>query len=316
MDATDTYLPVFLLGATACGKTAIAMELIKELPCEIVSVDSALIYRLMNIGTAKPDRFELEAAPHRLIDIIDPWETYSVSRFVQDAHKEIMDIQSRGKIPLMVGGTMMYFKALEYGLSEMPAASSDIRLEIENQARQADWAAMHRELTRVDPNSAQRIHPNDPQRIQRALEIWRTSGRSMTDWHKTSPNKPYLHAIKFGLFPEHRRLLHERIAGRFYQMLEKGFIDEVDYLRSLEPMRADLPSMRSVGYRQVWNYLDGLDSKAQMTEKGIAATRQLAKRQITWMRKMANLTLFDSGDTSINHIVRQISNKVRESFGL
>lgn len=306
MTELNSCPPIFLLGATATGKTAVAIELIKKLPMEIISVDSALIYRHMNIGTAKPNEKELAAAPHRLIDIVDPWERYSVSRFIEDAKQNITEIQSRGKIPLLIGGTMMYYKALEFGLSDMPSASPELRHKLEQRASQDGWEVLHEELRKVDPSSASRIHPNDPQRIQRALEVWYSSGKTMTQWH-AEELKPAMAAIKFGLFPEKREVLHKRISDRYTMMLELGFVEEVEKLRAMPGMTAELPSMRCVGYRQVWQYLDGEDSFDTMMDKGLAATRQLAKRQITWMRSMQNLTLFDSCDMALQDIVNEIS---------
>lgn len=303
---SSTCPPVFLLGATASGKTAVAIELVKNLPVEIISVDSALIYRQMNIGTAKPDKDELESAPHRLINIVDPWESYSVSRFIDDAKLHIAEIQSNGKIPLLVGGTMMYYKALEFGLSDMPSASPELRTKLEQRAASEGWEALHAELQKIDPSSAQRIHPNDPQRIQRALEVWYSSGKTMTQWH-AEDLEPALRTLKFGLFPEKREVLHQRISDRYHLMLESGFVEEVEKLRELPGMVAELPSMRCVGYRQVWQYLDGEDSFDSMIDKGLAATRQLAKRQITWMRSMQNLTLFDSCDMPLQDIANEIS---------
>lgn len=308
---TGALKPVFLLGATACGKTAVAIELVKSMPLEIISVDSALIYRQMNIGTAKPDNDELAAAPHRLIDIIEPWQTYSVSDFIDDALMHIREVQSRGNIPLLVGGTMLYYKALESGLSEMPAADEKIRASLEQQADEIGWEAMHVELLRIDPVAAERIHPNDPQRIQRALEVWHASGKTMTEWHRNSYSTPKLDVDKFALFPQAREMLHERIEQRFDAMLKNGFIEEVEHLRTLPGMHCDLPSMRCVGYRQVWDYLDGSGDAHDMRNKGIASTRQLAKRQITWMRKMTNLELFDSFDVSVEQIVSSIADKLQ-----
>lgn len=306
MSEANACPPVFLLGATASGKTAVAIELVKSLSVEIISVDSALIYRQMDIGTAKPDSQELAAAPHRLINIVDPWESYSVSRFIDDAKRHISEIQNKGNIPLLVGGTMMYYKALESGLSDMPSASPELRDELELRAASIGWQAMHDELQKIDPDSAARIHPNDPQRIQRALEVWYSSGKTMTQWH-AQDLAPAMKALKFGLFPEKREVLHQRIADRYRLMLESGFVEEVEQLRALPGMTAELPSMRCVGYRQVWQYLEGEDNYETMVDKGLAATRQLAKRQITWMRSMHQLTLFDSCDMPLQDIANEIS---------
>ncbi len=310
---TEIIKPIFLLGATAAGKTAVAIELHNYLPVEIISVDSALIYRKMNIGTAKPSKAEQRKAPHRLIDIIEPWEQYSVSCFIEDAKKEIADIIAHDNIPLLVGGTMMYYKALEHGITDMPSASTELRLELNNKAMKIGWKAMHDELARIDPASAIRIHPNDPQRIQRALEVWCCSGKTMTEWHQKSALSERIAAIKFGLFPDIRSILHQRIATRFAMMLTEGFIEEVEALMAIEVMNKDMPSMRCVGYRQVWSYLDGNGSLEIMKEKAVAATRQLAKRQITWMRKMQNLQLFDSSLLSTKQMVDSIVRSVGEN---
>ncbi len=306
MSFANACPPVFLLGATASGKTAVAMELVKNIPAEIISVDSALIYRHMNIGTAKPEADELAVAPHRMIDIVDPWDSYSVSRFIEDAKRNIKEIQALGKVPLLTGGTMMYYKALEFGLSDMPSADAKIRQELEQRAEQLGWEVLHQELEKIDPTSAGRIHPNDSQRIQRALEVWYSSGKTMTDWH-AEDLEPAMTVMKFGLFPEKREVLHKRIADRYTIMLESGFVEEVEKLRAMPGITSGLPSMRSVGYRQIWSYLDGLDSYETMIEKGLAATRQLAKRQITWMRSMEDLTLFDSCDRPLSDIANEIS---------
>lgn len=302
----DTIKPVFLLGATAAGKTALAMELAQRMPFEIISVDSALIYRSMDIGTAKPTPEELRSAPHRLIDIIDPWEQYSVSRFIVDAKKAISEIVSQGRIPLLTGGTMMYYKALQQGLTDMPSANAELRTELDNKAAAMGWQGMHEELEKIDPDSAARIHPNDPQRIQRALEVYYASGITMTEWHQDSASSEQIDAIMFGLFPEDRQLLHDRIALRFDLMLEQGFIEEVERLKSNPLISSELPSMRCVGYRQVWQYLEGMDSREDMREKGVAATRQLAKRQITWMRKMPGLMRLDSSSLSTAQMTEMI----------
>lgn len=307
MDDASGPAVVFLLGATATGKTAIAIELAQRLPVEIVSVDSALIYRLMNIGTAKPDKEALRITPHRLVDIINPWENYSVAEFIRDAQCEINTIRAKQKIPLLVGGTMMYYNALEKGLSLMPEVDEKRRTTLAKEMESKGLAAMHRELAAVDPESAKRIHPNDPQRVLRALGVWHSSGRSLDDWHRQAKSTARIQAIKFGLFPDKRRELHRRIECRFRKMLDDGFVDEVESLRALPHMQIDFPSMRCVGYRQIWDYLDGNGSYQEMIDKGVAATRQLAKRQITWMRKMQQLTLFDSDEASLKHIVEQIS---------
>lgn len=280
-------LAIFLMGPTAIGKTDLAMALCDVLPCEIISVDSALIYRGMDIGTAKPSAAELARYPHHLIDMLDPSQAYSVAAFRDDALRLMADIVARGRIPLLVGGSMMYFRVLLAGMSELPAANAAIRADIEATARAHGWAHVHTLLAQVDPASAARINPNDPQRLQRALEVWRATGISMTEWREREaanpPALPY-RVIQLALLPRNRSWLHQRIAQRFVRMFELGFEAEVQQLRARGDLHLELPSMRSVGYRQVWQYLDGDGSRDEMIGKGIAATRQLAKRQLTWLR--------------------------------
>ncbi|ADU99116.1 tRNA (adenosine(37)-N6)-dimethylallyltransferase MiaA [Alicycliphilus denitrificans] len=285
---------VALAGPTASGKTAaafaIADALAPQLPVEIVSVDSALVYRGMDIGTAKPTREELAHVPHHLIDIRDPLQPYSAAEFVQDATRLIAEIRARGALPLLVGGTMLYFKALMDGIDDMPPADAAVRARLEQQAAAIGWAGMHAELARVDPPTAARLAPGDSQRIQRALEVWHVSGRPLSSFHTTKTGAASAHPISAGAFfslePQDRAWLHERIALRFHAMLAAGFLDEVMRLRARGDLHADLPSMRCVGYRQAWESLDGLHPLASLPERGIAATRQLAKRQITWLRGM------------------------------
>lgn len=296
---------IFLMGPTAAGKTDLALALADALPCELVSVDSALIYRGMDIGTAKPDRATLARYPHRLIDIRDPAESYSAAEFRADALAAMAEISARGRIPLLVGGTMLYFKALLEGLADMPGADPVVRAELEARAAVEGWQALHRELAEVDPESAARIHPNDPQRLIRALEVHRVSGLSMTAHRQrqAAENRgldapgmahlPYTVA-QLAIAPVQRHVLHERIALRFRHMLEHGFIEEVEALRLRGDLHAGLPSIRAVGYRQVWDYLDGKLNREEMTERGIIATRQLAKRQFTWLRSWADLHWLDS----------------------
>jgi len=283
-------LPVIcLMGPTASGKTALAIALCQQLNAEIISVDSALVYRGMDIGTAKPTAAELTMAPHHLLDIRDPADSYSAADFRQDALQLISDIQHRGKVPLLVGGTMLYFKALLEGISALPAADAAVRQQLEAEAREQGWAAMHQQLAKIDPVAAARIHPNDPQRINRALEVYRLTGQSLTKLtaEKTEPFPFSVH--QFAIAPTDRSILHQRIAERFMLMLEQGFEQEVQWLRQRGDLHIDLPSIRCVGYRQMWQYLDGEHSYGQMVEKGIAATRQLAKRQLTWLRGWPNL---------------------------
>lgn len=285
---------IFLMGPTASGKTALATALYQQLPCELISVDSALVYRGMDIGTAKPTLEELALAPHHLIDIRDPASNYSAADFRSDALRLIAEIQHRGNIPLLVGGTMLYFKALLDGISALPEADPVIRAQLEAEATQKGWAALHEELAKVDPVSAQRIHPNDPQRINRALEVFRITGRSLTEL-TAEKGEPFAYPVhQFAIAPTERSVLHQRIALRFDQMLAAGFEQEVIQLRKRADLHLDLPSMRCVGYRQMWQYLDGDCDYAQMRERGIAATRQLAKRQLTWLRSWQNLTWLDS----------------------
>lgn len=285
---------IFIMGPTASGKTALAMELLQHLPAELISVDSALIYRGMDIGTAKPTAAELRQAPHHLLDILEPAQSYSAADFRDDALGLISEIQSRGKIPILVGGTMLYFKALLEGISPLPAADSQVRAELEAEAAAAGWQAMHQQLHQIDPVAAARIHPNDPQRINRALEVYRLTGKSMTEL-TAEKGEPFPFKVhQFAIAPTDRALLHQRIAQRFEQMLANGFEQEVAGLKCQQHLHADLPAMRCVGYRQVWQYLDGEYSYAEMVAKGVAATRQLAKRQLTWLRGWPDVTWLKS----------------------
>lgn len=296
---------IFLLGPTAAGKTGLAVELVQRLPCDIISVDSAMVYQGMDIGTAKPDAATLAQAPHRLIDIIDPREAYSAARFRADALHEMAAISMQGRIPLLVGGTGLYFLALERGLSDLPAADAGVREELQRQARELGNAGLHRCLAEVDPESAARIHPNDPQRVQRALEVYRLSGRPLSELQRLdgSAALPW-RVIKLGLAPADRAILHERIRARFLEMLTQGLVDEVAGLRARGDLSLQLPSMRVVGYRQVWQYLDGLLARAEMLERGVIATRQLAKRQITWLRGSDGIRWFDSEDGELYQRIR------------
>jgi tRNA dimethylallyltransferase len=284
-DAGAMPLAVFLMGPTASGKTDLAVELVQRLPCDIISVDSALVYRGMDIGTAKPGAELLARAPHRLINICDPSEAYSAARFREDAVREMAAITAAGRIPLLVGGTMLYFRALQYGLSELPEADPALRKRLEDEAAEQGWEAMHRRLAQVDPQAAKRIHPNDPQRIQRALEVFELTGRPMSALQRQDGRQrlPY-RLVKLARAPKERSVLHERIAQRFHRMLELGFADEVRGLLARGDLTLDLPSLRSVGYRQMALYLRGDCSWEDMVERGISATRQLAKRQLTWLR--------------------------------
>ncbi|MDP2152489.1 MAG: tRNA (adenosine(37)-N6)-dimethylallyltransferase MiaA [Methylotenera sp.] len=297
----QTTLPpaIFLMGPTASGKTNLAVSLYKKLPIELISVDSALVYQEMNIGTAKPSAEVLAEAPHALIDVIPPTEVYSASQFRNDALRLMADITARGKIPLLVGGTMLYFKALEEGLSQLPEADAEVRQQIEQEALEAGWPAMHAKLALIDPESAARLQPNDVQRIERALEVYRITGRSMTSLHQATSGValPY-RLLKIALVPSDRKVLHERIAVRFEQMLTDGFIGEVKALVKKHPgLTPDSTSMRCVGYRQALEYLAGMYSEAELRDRGVFATRQLAKRQLTWLRGMENIQQVDCLNT-------------------
>jgi len=291
---TSANKVIAIMGPTASGKTAAALEIARHYPAEIISVDSALVYRDMNIGTAKPNAEELAAVPHHLIDIIDPAESYSVAQFRKDTQRLVSEIQARGKLPLLVGGTMMYFKALMDGLDDLPGADPAIRTELDAEAARIGVPGLHARLATLDPETAARLKPQDSQRIQRALEIIAITGQPMSallaKQERAAP--PFdMHAIS--LEPSDRSVLHQRIALRFDTMLQQGFIDEVKALKQRPDLHANLPSIRCVGYRQAWDYLDGLTTLAEMRELGIIATRQLAKRQVTWLRSMPNRIIID-----------------------
>ncbi|MDD5241137.1 MAG: tRNA (adenosine(37)-N6)-dimethylallyltransferase MiaA [Sulfuricella sp.] len=282
------------MGPTASGKTGVAVELVQRLPCEIISVDSALVYRGMDIGTAKPDTATLALAPHHLIDILDPTQSYSAAQFRADALRLMAEITARGNIPLLAGGTMLYFKALRQGLDVLPPADPTIRAAIDAIALESGWPALHAELARLDPVTSARLNPADSQRIQRALEICQITGRPMSELlgQGAAMELPY-RVIALALQPSDRAVLHERIAQRFDVMLAQGLIEEVERLRRNFALEPSMPSMRCVGYRQAWQYLDGEFGLAELREKGIAATRQLAKRQLTWLRGMEGVVEFD-----------------------
>lgn len=289
-----------LMGPTASGKTALACELIKHYPFEIISVDSAMIYRGMDIGTAKPTPEELQVAPHHLIDIKDPPEAYSAAQFCTDALSLAELIINKGKIPLLVGGTMMYFNALQKGLSTLPEANPEVRKQLEDEAASQGWDALHQKLMQVDPKAAARIHAHDTQRIQRALEVYYLTGTSLSDFLEQHKAKPEYDFVNFILFPQQRAWLHERIALRFDQMLAQGFVDEVKQLQQKWQLTMNFPSMRCVGYRQVLEFLNGDYGKALLRDKGIAATRQLAKRQLTWLRHWEQAKYFDPQNTAFS----------------
>lgn len=276
---------ILLMGPTASGKTDLAISLCKRFPCDVISVDSALVYRGMEIGTAKPDAATLERTPHRLIDFLDPEESYSAGDFVRDACREMDEIFAAGRIPLLVGGTMMYLRALTRGIARLPRADDALREAIDAEAARRGWPAMHADLQRVDPAAAERIKPNDRQRIQRALEVFRASGKPLSAWQQDSaPARRDIEYLKVGLSIEPRSVLHERIARRLDHMIQQGFLSEVETLRERPGLTADHPSMRSVGYRQFWQHLDGEFDLEEARDRALYATRQLAKRQITWLR--------------------------------
>ncbi|MDN5848458.1 MAG: tRNA (adenosine(37)-N6)-dimethylallyltransferase MiaA [Nitrococcus sp.] len=296
---------IFLMGPTASGKTALAVELAAALPCDIISVDSALVYRDMNIGTAKPSPQVLALAPHRLIDIRDPEQCYSAAEFRQEALSQIKAIRSRGRIPLLVGGSMLYFRALAEGLADLPAADQRLRAALERDARRAGWPALHARLAGVDPETAVRLHPNDAQRIQRALEVYALTGESLSDLTRKQVTEQFPYPlIKLIMAPSLRDVLHQRIELRFRQMLATGFVDEVAALRRRSELDLNKPSMRAVGYRQVWHYLDGGYNYAAMIERAIIATRQYAKRQFTWLRRERDVRWLDSNEPHVRVVAR------------
>jgi len=299
--AQNAFPPaVFLMGPTASGKTDLAAALAQDLPLDIISVDSALVYRGMDIGTAKPDALTLASAPHRLIDICDPSEAYSAARFREDALREMEAITAAGRVPLLVGGTMLYFRALEQGLARLPSADADVRRRIAAEAERQGWAALHARLATVDPASADRIHPNDPQRLQRALEVYEITGRPLSDWYAREADAAFPYRVlKLALAPADRTVLRARIAERFRRMLEEGFEDEVKRLLARGDLNMELPSLRAVGYRQMALYLLGELDKDSMIRTAIDATRQLAKRQMTWLRRETDAIWLAQGDNCV-----------------
>jgi tRNA dimethylallyltransferase len=293
---------IFLMGPTASGKTGLAVALAEQFPLDIISVDSALVYRGMDIGTAKPDEAILRRAPHALINIREPTHSYSAAEFREDALAEMTAITARDRVPLLAGGTMLYFKTLSGGLANLPAANQEVRARIGKRASEVGWRTLHSELAEKDPETAARIHPNDPQRIQRALEVIELSGRKMSDLHRQQrEQKPEdggagdwgYRVLKIVVCPQSRRELHTRIERRFYQMLDEGFMDEMQALRARGDLDPSLPSIRCVGYRQAWSYLEGESTFEEMCQKALAATRQLAKRQLTWLRRESGALWYD-----------------------
>ncbi|MBV8657258.1 MAG: tRNA (adenosine(37)-N6)-dimethylallyltransferase MiaA [Burkholderiales bacterium] len=300
---------IFLMGPTASGKTAAAVALVQQLPIELISVDSALVYREMDIGTAKPDADMQRVAPHHLIDIVDPDSAYSAAQFRDDALRLMAEIAARGRIPLLVGGTMLYFNALQHGMHALPSADPAVRATLLEEAAQLGWPAMHARLATLDPVTAARLQPNDAQRIERALEVVLSSGRPMSAWlsEQRDAALPY-RLLKIGLLPSERAALHARIALRFDQMLEAGLIDELKGLRTRWSLTPEMPSMRCVGYRQAWQYLNGDIDAATLRDTGIYATRQLAKRQLTWLRGMDDVFALDCLEASM---VAKVGEQVR-----
>ena len=298
---------IFLLGPTACGKTSCSIALADALNAEIISVDSALVYRDMDIGTAKPDMQERAGVAHHLIDICTPDEAYSVARFCVDAKAAIEDVHARGKRALLTGGTMLYFNALEKGIAPLPNADANIREALAKQAELLGWPAMHKKLAEVDAAAATRIHPNDPQRLQRALEVYEITGVALSELQKQTKSLLVTPPIKFALVPSERSWLHERIQVRFSMMIEAGFLKEVERLKQSYNLSADLPSMRSVGYRQAWEHINGSIDLDTMIAKAEAATRQLAKRQITWIRSMESLHQLSCDTIALDEQVSRIT---------
>jgi tRNA dimethylallyltransferase len=304
---------ILLMGPTASGKTDLAVELVRRFSLEIVSVDSALVYREMDIGTAKPGSEVLSEAPHRLVDILDPAESYSAAQFREDALREMEQITAAGRVPLLVGGTMLYFRALEQGLSELPQADASLRAEIEAQALQRGWQGLHEELAEVDPVAAARIHPNDPQRLQRALEVYRLSGVPLSELQRRRSDDAFPYrALRLALLPVDRERLHRRIEHRFENMLEQGLINEVAHLYERGDLDLSCPSMRAVGYRQVWRHLEGEYDRKEMSRQVVVATRQLAKRQMTWLRADDGLETLNADALALSTICKRVENYLRD----
>lgn len=303
---------IFLMGPTASGKTGLSVQLAEALDAEIVSVDSALVYRGMDIGTAKPSISERRGIPHHLLDILDPSEAFSTGQFRARALESMADINARGKIPLLTGGTMLYFNALSHGLAQLPRADETIRAELDREFERIGAAEMHKRLSEIDPESAARIHPNDPQRVQRALEVHRLTGRTMTELFNEAEVQtiPY-RVVKLIVAPSDRKILHDAIARRFHQMLEMGFVDEVQRLYRRGDLSEKMPSIRAVGYRQIWSFLQDEYDHSTMIEKGIVATRQLAKRQFTWLRRETDAHALLSGDPRLlDHALKIIADRL------
>ena len=299
------------MGPTAAGKSNFAIEIAHKIPVEIISVDSAMVYREMNIGTGKPSLAEMQGIPHHLIDIRDPLETYSAAEFAKDATQLMTEISSRNRIPLLVGGTMLYFRVLQQGLSDLPSADPKVRASLLEEAQKIGWDAMHQRLMRIDPESGARIHPNDPQRIQRALEVYAITGHGMSTFfnlQKTATARKNYEIHAFALAPNDRALLHQKIEQRFHQMLALGLVAEAEGLFKLYDLNSNMASMRAVGYRQVCRYLQGGCTFDEMVYQGIVATRQLAKRQLTWLRRLTDITwLSNTGLASLSTVIHSLS---------
>ncbi len=309
MSSNDTTLPpaIFIMGPTASGKTDLAVNLVDKYPCELISVDSALVFKGMDIGTAKPDEETLRRAPHKLISFLDPSESYSAADFRRDALAEMKTATEAGKVPVLVGGTMLYFRALEQGLADMPDANPEIRAKLTQEAEANGWQSLHDRLAQVDPESAARIHPNDPQRLQRALEVYEVSGVSMTELHKRAAVNAFPYRLlKIALIPSDREWLRKRAELRFDLMTEAGFIGEVKALYERGDLHENLPAIRSVGYRQAWDYLTGKVNYEEMRSRAIIATRQLAKRQLTWLRSEQGITTHDPLNNDTSSILAEI----------
>ena len=300
------------MGPTASGKTRLAVELVKRLSCDIISVDSALVYRGMDIGTAKPGPDILSVAPHRLIDIMDPVESYSAARFRDDALREMHAITAAGRIPLLTGGTMLYFDVLQHGIAPLPTADPTLRVELDARAAREGWPALHAELALRDPAAAARIHPNDPQRIQRALEVFTLTGRPVSELHAAAAVETSGYRfVKLALAPQDRSVLHGIIERRFGSMMRQGFLAEVMRLRARGDLHAGLPSMRAVGYRQLWEHLEGGCGLEEAVRRGIVATRRYAKRQLTWLRAEPDVAWFESGDAElVEHVLAHVTQRV------
>ena len=305
----DSLIAVFIMGPTATGKTDLGMACVESFNSEIISVDSAMVYREMDIGTAKPDAEELAKAPHRLIDMCDPLDAYSAGAFRDDALSAMAEIVDNNAVPLLVGGTMLYFNVLQKGLAKLPQADQTVRQKLDDDVKRIGWPGMHQRLSEIDPVSAERIHHNDPQRIHRALEVFEITGKTLTQfWQEQKYEALPYSVVKIALMPPDRTELRQKISLRFDQMLDAGFVDEVEKLRARGDLSPDLPSIRAVGYRQVWAYLDGEYDYETMREKAIIATAQLAKRQMTWLRKETDCNFFDPKSLNSDKLLKNLRN--------